>query len=142
MKQGDKFPVTIAGQTVAEAVVREVGDGQVTLVVPGTIVVMATQTNIAPEATIPENSAPVEGSNKETIITGVDRVSGEAGTVEVITSDGGETPQPAGIPVTDPGETTPAEPQPAPPAPEPVPAPAPEAPTVSDNGNADAEPSA
>lgn len=95
MKQGDKFPVTIAGQTIAEATVKDVGDGQVTLVVPGTIVVMATATSIAPEAVVPENTTPVEPASKETIITGVDRVSGD--TVD-------ETPIPEPPVVTDPGE--------------------------------------
>lgn len=84
MKRGDKIPVTIAGQTVANAEVREVGDGQVTLVVPGTLVVMATRTEIAYEApTQPERET-------ETVITGVDRSSGE--TVDVETAPARSAP--------------------------------------------------
>jgi len=69
MKIGDKIPVTIAGQTVAQAAVKEVGDGTVTLVVPATLVVMATRTELA-------HDAPSEPET-ETVITGVDRASGE-----------------------------------------------------------------
>lgn len=64
MKVNDKVPVTIGGQVVAQANIKEVGDGQVTLVVPATLVVMATRTELsAPE--------PVEVET-ETIITGVE----------------------------------------------------------------------
>lgn len=69
MKIGDKIPVTIAGQTVAQAAVKEVGDGTVTLVVPATLVVMATRTELA-------HDAPSEPET-ETVITGVDRAEGE-----------------------------------------------------------------
>ena len=70
MKVGDVIPVTIGGHTVTNATVRELGDGTATLVVPGTLVVMATRTTL--------DDAPVVPSEpeKETIITGVDRASG------------------------------------------------------------------
>jgi len=124
VKQGDKFPVTIAGQTVAEATVREVGDGQVTLVVPGTIVVMATSTSIAPEATVPDGAVTEPAVEHQ--IVGVDRVSGD-----VENTDGG-TPE-----VVAPTPTAPSEPAVAVEQPvqsEPV------NPTVSDAGNQDAQP--
>ena len=77
MKVGDKYDVTIAGQVVAQAEVRELADGTATLIVPGTKVVMATRTDIAPE---PVNIS-TEGAS--TIIEGVDRVN-DAG--EVVSS--------------------------------------------------------
>ena len=69
MKVGDKYDVTIAGQVIAQAEVRELADGQVTLIVPGTKVVMATRTDIAPE---PIN---VSSEGAGTIIEGVERES-------------------------------------------------------------------
>lgn len=71
MKIGDTIPVNIAGQTVANATVKEVGDGTATLVVPATLIVMATRTELSYET-----PAPVE-PERETIITGVDQ-AGEA----------------------------------------------------------------
>lgn len=118
MKQGDKVPVTIAGQVVAQATVKELGDGTVTLVVPGTLVVMAVRTEIAPPT-----AAAVEG---ETVITGVDR--------EVVTTSAG-TPEVEMPPVTAPSETaeTPAAPAPVEPTEQ-------TNPVVSDEGNQDAQP--
>lgn len=100
MKQGDKIDVTIHGVKVADAEIQEVGDGQVTLVVPGTIVVMATSTSIAPEATLPDGMAPPAPQAVEHQITGVDRVSSD-GTV-IDSSEG--TPVVPAPPVTAPGE--------------------------------------
>lgn len=71
MKRGDKYPVTIAGQVVAQAEIREVGDGTATLVVPGTIVVMATRTELSDA---PTNA---DTSGTQTIIEGVERSTGE-----------------------------------------------------------------
>lgn len=71
MKVNDTVPVTIAGQTVANATVRELGDGTATLVVPATLVVMATRTELTVE------TPQVDPTAAETIITGVDRTSGE-----------------------------------------------------------------
>lgn len=65
MKIGDTVPVTIAGQTVANASVKELADGTATLVVPATLVVMATRTELTVET-------PRESST-ETVITGVDQ---------------------------------------------------------------------
>ena len=79
MKQGDKIPVTIAGQVVAQATVKELGDGTATLVVPGTLVVMAVRTEIAPE------THEVAESSSETIITGVDRVNNDGELVDNLT---------------------------------------------------------
>lgn len=68
MKVGDKFPVTVANQEVAQAEVKEIGEGTATLIVPATRVVMATKTEltVAPVAAEPA---------VQTIIDGVDRVS-------------------------------------------------------------------
>lgn len=71
MKIDDTVPVTIAGQVVAQARVRELGDGTATLVVPATLVVMATRTELTVET---PNSDPTEA---ESIITGVDRTSAQ-----------------------------------------------------------------
>lgn len=68
MKINDVVPVTIAGQVVANAVVRELGDGTATLVFPATRVVMAVRTELAVE-----DEAPMDSTGTETIITGVDR---------------------------------------------------------------------
>lgn len=68
MKKGDKFPVTIAGHVVAQADVKEVGDGQVTLIVPATLVTMSTRTELAPET--PEEKVE-SGSDHQ--ILGVER---------------------------------------------------------------------
>lgn len=69
MKVGEAIPVSIAGQTVAQAKITHMEEGKVTLVVPGTIVVMATRTQID----TPEPVEPV----KETIVTGVERTSND-----------------------------------------------------------------
>ena len=65
MKVGDTFPVTVAGHVVAQARVAELTREKATLVVPGTVVVMAVNTSLA-------GKAPSE-STTETIVTGVDR---------------------------------------------------------------------
>lgn len=46
MKVGDKIPVTIAGQQVTEAVIKELADGTVTLEFPATRAVMGVRTEI------------------------------------------------------------------------------------------------
>lgn len=65
MKVGDVVPVTIAGQTVAQAKVVELDSATVTLIVPATQVVMAVRTEL--------DTAPVEESSKQVIIDGVER---------------------------------------------------------------------
>lgn len=105
MKQGDKFEVKIEGQVVAHAEVREVGDGQVTLVVPGTIVVMATSTGIAPAQ--PAVPAPVQTEHQ---ILGVDNTSApvENSVVPNASASAGDTPVVPAPPVTAPSEPAPA----------------------------------
>lgn len=76
MKVNDKVDVLIAGQVVAQATVKELGDGTATLVVPATLVVMATRTELTVEA--PREQAV------ETVITGVDRA--EASTEQPVQS--------------------------------------------------------
>ena len=66
MKIGDTIPVTIAGQEVCRATVKGMEDGTATLVVPATLVVMATRTELTVEQREPEGA--------EVLITGVDRV--------------------------------------------------------------------
>jgi hypothetical protein len=73
MKQGDTVPVTIAGQTVAQASVKELGEGTVTLIVPATMVVMEVSTQIAPPT-----AAPVES---DVVIIGVEDGKVESGTI-------------------------------------------------------------
>ena len=83
MKTGDTVPVTIAGDTVAQAKVTEIDkdNNTVTLIVPATRVVMGLRVEIdsAP--------APVEEPAKQTIITGVDRVDGEGNVIESASTD-------------------------------------------------------
>lgn len=73
MKIGDKVPVNIAGDVAGHAEVTAVDmeTRQVTLVIPATRVIMALKVELdsAP--------APVEESNVQTIITGVDRYDSE-----------------------------------------------------------------
>ena len=70
MKIGDTIPVTIAGQEVCRATVKGMEDGTATLVVPATLVVMATRTELTVEQREPEGA--------EVVITGVDRVNNNA----------------------------------------------------------------
>lgn len=69
MKIGDTVPVTIAGQEVARATVKGMEDGTATLVVPATLVVMATRTELTVDS--PDD----EGT--EVLVTGVDRAGQE-----------------------------------------------------------------
>lgn len=68
MKVGDKEPVIIAGQVVGYADISEIADGTATLVIPATRVVMGVRTSLT------QDTAPVDTTGTETIITGVDRV--------------------------------------------------------------------
>lgn len=92
MKVGDKFPVSIAGHKVADAEVREVGEGTVTLVVPGTLVTMSTRTEIAPET--PEEKVET-GSDHQILGVEQDGVPGLATPNEVREQVGVETIDPA-----------------------------------------------
>lgn len=76
MKINDLVPVTIAGQVVAQATVREMSEGTATLVVPATLVVMAVRTELAFE------TPAADTTGTETIITGVDRAGQSAEPVE------------------------------------------------------------
>ena len=79
MKVNDLVPVNVGAGVVAQAKITEVDaeNSTVTLIIPATKVVMAYSTQLAPEATAPKTEPTTE-----TIITGVDRVSGEAAPVE------------------------------------------------------------
>jgi hypothetical protein len=78
MKVGDKIPVTVAGAEVAQAEVKEVGDGTVTFIVPAKRVVMSVRTELDPLA-----EAPTDTSGTQTIIDEVVRNTGGTGaTVE------------------------------------------------------------
>lgn len=82
MKVGDKVSVTIQGSEVAQAEVKEVGEGTATLIVPATRVVMAVRTELAPEVA-PEPTAPT----KEIIVDEVVRETNpDGGSDKVITS--------------------------------------------------------
>lgn len=111
MKIGDLVPVNIGAGVVAQAKITEVDteNSTVTLIIPATKAVMAYSTQLAPEAT-----APKPEPTTETIITGVDRASGEVApvventapveTLDGVTNGPIETPKPA------PNEETPTEP--------------------------------
>jgi hypothetical protein len=80
LKKGDKVPVTIAGDVATQAVVESVDmdSRRATLVIPATRVVMALRVEID---SAPQVAAEPE-SNKQTIITGVDRVDNEGNIIE------------------------------------------------------------
>lgn len=59
MKIGDSVDVVVAGQVVAKAEIKEVGDGTATLIVPATRVVMATRTELSAETPSSEPSTEV-----------------------------------------------------------------------------------
>lgn len=94
MKLKDTVPVTIAGQEVAQAEIVEISDGQVTLIVPARRVVMATRTEIAFEQ--PPAPEPAE-PEKEVLITGVDRATGEP-EAPVVETPAPEAPAPVETP--------------------------------------------
>jgi hypothetical protein len=90
MKINDTVPVYIAGQVVAQANVKELGEGTATLVVPATLVVMATRTELTVET--PSH----DDTRSETVITGVERTSAgpaeqSAPVGENVSPDNGET---------------------------------------------------
>lgn len=60
MKVGDKIPVTVEGAVIAEAEIKEVGDGTVTFIVPAKRVVMSVRTSLDPGATAPVDSTGTE----------------------------------------------------------------------------------
>lgn len=66
MKVGDNVPVTLAGQVVAQATVKEMGSDTATLVVPATLVVMGIRTELG--------DLPVDNTGTEVIIDEVTRV--------------------------------------------------------------------
>lgn len=78
MKVNDLVPVNVGAGVVAQAKITEVNveDSTVTLIIPATKVVMAYSTQLAPEAVAPKPEPTVE-----TLITGVDRASGESAAV-------------------------------------------------------------
>lgn len=77
MKVGDKIDVVVAGQTVAQAEIKEVGDGTATFIVPATKVVMATKTELS------DIAAPVDSSGTQTIVDEVVRMPETATTLDV-----------------------------------------------------------
>ncbi len=86
MKVGDTEPVTIRGHQVALATVKEVRDGEVSLVVPATLVVMATRTDLAPEV-VPEVEAAGTVILTDQVLkpeAPVEEVQGQAAPVPVV----------------------------------------------------------
>lgn len=65
MKVGETVPVSIAGETVAQAKVVEMSNETVTLIVPATQVVMAVKTEL--------DTAPVESEGPKVIVESVER---------------------------------------------------------------------
>ena len=121
MKVNDKIPVTIAGQQVAVATVKEMSEGTATLIVPATRVVMATRTELTVEEK--ENEVEVlitgvgnEAQNDQTLVTnntGTDTVetsdvnadNANADNVNVETIDNTESAEPHGVEANDGGST-------------------------------------
>lgn len=89
MKRGDKIPVNISNDVVAQAEVVEIDETNrtVTLIVPATRVVMGLRVEL--DTTPPEPT----GEGAAVVVTGVDRLDGEG---NVVSTDNGavETPQP------------------------------------------------
>jgi hypothetical protein len=67
VKAGDKFPVTIAGETITEATVKEVNekDSTATMLVPATLVTMSYRTHDELTPSDPADATPeaVEGAD-------------------------------------------------------------------------------
>lgn len=80
MNVGEKVDVLIGGSVVAQAEVKEVGDGTATLIVPATRVVMAVRTELAPEVG-PDNSSGTQTIIDEVVRTPVEN-AGDAAPVE------------------------------------------------------------
>lgn len=97
MKKGDKIPVNIAGDVVAQATIESVDETArtVTMVVPATRVVMALRVEL--DTTPPA----VEDKEVQTIITGVDRVDADGNVIA-----GASVDAPGGIASASVGETT------------------------------------
>jgi hypothetical protein len=78
MKVNDKVPVYIAGQVVAQAEIKEMDNETATLLVPGTLVVMAVATNIVADAPKEETGqvlltdTPV-GGESDPLVPGVEQ---------------------------------------------------------------------
>ena len=95
MKKGDKVPVHIAGDVVAQAVVESVDleARQATLVFPATRVVMGLRVEVDTAPQVVEDA-----DSKQTIITGVDRVDNDGNIIEGA-STGEPAPQVESAPV-------------------------------------------
>lgn len=74
MKIGDKIPVNIGNHTVAQAEVKEMSDGTATLIVPATLVVMGTRTDLT--------DLPSDNTGTEVIVDEVERTVGTESVVE------------------------------------------------------------
>lgn len=120
MKAGDKFPVTIAGETITEATVKEVNekDSTATMLVPATLVTMSYRTHDELTPNDPAQATPeaVEGAD-HVLLT--DRVEQQVKPEQTGEADLATQQVPgAATPPAQP-ETVPTEPQ-APVVPEPV----------------------
>lgn len=73
MNVGDKVRVDIQGTEVAQAEVKELGDGTVTVIIPATRVVMAMKSELAPEV-----GPATDDSGTQTIVDEVVRTNPEA----------------------------------------------------------------
>lgn len=104
MKVGDKFSVTIAGETIADAVVREVNedDSTATLVVPATLVTMSYRTH---DELTPGDPAPgVEGAEHILLTDQVVRPEAPGEQVNTV-AESGQPAQTEGAPVPAPAPT-------------------------------------
>lgn len=107
MNVGDKFPVTIAGQVVAEAVVKEHSEGLATLIIPATLVTMSYRTHdeLTPEA-------PAEAPETSSHVLLTDEVVKPAEAAPTTTDGSPATPAQQVAPVVDPAASAPVAEQP------------------------------
>jgi hypothetical protein len=123
MKAGDKFPVTIAGETITEATVKEVNekDNTATMLVPATLVTMSYRTHDELTPNDPAAATPeaVEGTDHVLLTDHVVKPGEPVG--EGVPVPNQVSSDLSGTPVPGQEETAPTEPQT-----EAVPAPVPE----------------
>lgn len=112
MKAGDTFPVSIAGEKIADATVKEIRENEVVLVVPATLVTMSYRTHDELTPNDPAQEAPeaVEGSSHVLLTDQVVKPGEEIQSTDLATQ---QVPGAVEAPATPPGqpETVPTEPQ-------------------------------
>lgn len=110
MKAGDKFSVTIAGEEVAQATVKEVNEEKstATMVIPATLVTMSYRTHDELTPGDPAEETPTVESAEHILLT--DQVVKPEGAVTPEQAATQQVPGTPEVPATQP-ETVPTEPQ-------------------------------